>query len=324
MPLRRLQILLWLTLLINLEGQASVRTHLDPPSLHHLYEGREFVDIGQDAKGTTPQEPPPTTSNRIRNSHDYDSYSPQRPHAETSHSKRPLDGPNLYAYVKQNSWTHWDPEGLWIGCLVDVAFMAWDTYQVHSGGISRDTYTKRMALSTACLALNVASGGVGGNGLRMATAGARIAETGAMLSRGERAVMRGTALTTEALAHASDLQVNASNNRGESPTSSSLKTQQDNAVQEGEAGSYGDLKSRSRIGDGLSIHEMPSSAAQIAAKERELGRTLSPAEKLALKKTIPSVAIREETHALTRTYKGNNTAEKIAADSADLERVMNF
>jgi RHS repeat-associated protein len=29
-----------------------------------------------------------------------------------------VDGPNVYCYVGQNPWTHWDPEGLFVGALV--------------------------------------------------------------------------------------------------------------------------------------------------------------------------------------------------------------
>jgi RHS repeat-associated protein len=29
-----------------------------------------------------------------------------------------VDGPNVYCYVRQNPWTHWDPEGLFVGALV--------------------------------------------------------------------------------------------------------------------------------------------------------------------------------------------------------------
>jgi RHS repeat-associated protein len=84
-----------------------------------------------------------------------------------------IDGPNLYAYVKQNPWTYWDPEGLFIGFIVDAVVAVSDTYQYATGGISGAEYSGRMALTAASVVANAASGGTAGLAVRGASLAAR-------------------------------------------------------------------------------------------------------------------------------------------------------
>jgi RHS repeat-associated protein len=77
-----------------------------------------------------------------------------------------VDGPNLYAYVTQNPWSKFDPDGLFWAFAVDAGFAAWDVYQYTSGNISHAEYNQRMAITIASVALNaVAGGGFTGGGL---------------------------------------------------------------------------------------------------------------------------------------------------------------
>jgi len=93
------------------------------------------------------------------------------------------------------------------------------------------------------------------------------------------------------------------------------------AIQQGEVGTYGALKARSK-GSGLEIHESPSRAAQQKAFVKqyleEHGRPPSKAEINEFRKGNPSIALDPGTHALTDTYKGRNKAAKSSADAANL------
>lgn len=95
-----------------------------------------------------------------------------------------------------------------------------------------------------------------------------------------------------------------------------------NKIKEGDVGTYGELKAKSK-GSGLEIHEVPSKAAQEKAFVEqyfaENGVLPSPKEIKEFRKGNPSVALSNETHQMTSTYKGKNTASLIAEHASDLE-----
>ncbi len=89
-----------------------------------------------------------------------------------------VDGPNLYAYVKQNPWSAYDADGLFLSALVTAGFAAYDTYQYATGKISGAEYGGRMALNGAALVADAASGGMGGGiAVRMASVSSRAVTT---------------------------------------------------------------------------------------------------------------------------------------------------
>lgn len=231
-----------------------------------------------------------------------------------------VDGPNLYAYVRQNPWSKFDPEGL------QTFGQAWTDFALHDDmdldraakGPDLVTATTQVAGATAQAVLIVAPGPKVGAGVGAAERTAVSIEESAGKAPGffSKAWGKFTGLFRRGGGAAAE-DAAAMKNAGNAGQieESAAKTR---AVQEGEVGLYGDLKNRSVPHDGLDIHEVPSSAAQIAAKESELGRKLTDAEKAELKASNPSIAIRSETHALTDTYKGRNTPTKIASDAANL------
>lgn len=66
------------------------------------------------------------------------------------------------------------------------------------------------------------------------------------------------------------------------------------------------------------MDHQPSFAAQVAAKEAALGRSLTPAERAAVKASTPAVASPRPVHQQTSpTYGGRNTPSQIADDAND-------
>ena len=131
------------------------------------------------------------------------------------------DGPNLYAYVQQNPWTKFDPDGLFWAFAVDAAFAAWDAGQYFSGNISHAEYNQRMAITLASVALNAATGGGFTGGGLFAQAGGRAALKAAVSPAG-RAAMSGliqTASHIEDFAKAGTA-LNSLRNRSEGSSSS--------------------------------------------------------------------------------------------------------
>jgi len=67
------------------------------------------------------------------------------------------------------------------------------------------------------------------------------------------------------------------------------------------------------------MDHQPSFAAQVAARESALARTLTEPERAALRASTPAVASPRRIHQQTSpTYGGRNTADQISADAADL------
>lgn len=88
-----------------------------------------------------------------------------------------VDGPNLYAYVQQNPWTKFDPEGLFWSAIITAGFAAYDTYQYATGQMSGAEYAGAMALNGAALLADVATAGQGGGlAVRAANATIRVAK----------------------------------------------------------------------------------------------------------------------------------------------------
>jgi len=94
-------------------------------------------------------------------------------------------------------------------------------------------------------------------------------------------------------------------------------------VQPGDTGTYGSLKTQKRANgetEALDMDHQPSFAAQVAAKQKALGRRLTDQELAELKANTPAVASPRTIHQGTSpTYGGRNTAQKVQQDAADLE-----
>ena len=93
-------------------------------------------------------------------------------------------------------------------------------------------------------------------------------------------------------------------------------------VKEFDTGRYRDLQSRETVGDGLQHDHIPSSAAVLRAREIELNRDLTKAERRALHNDAIAVEISDLLHSQSRTFKGRNTAQQISDDAADLGEAM--
>ncbi|WP_240754573.1 RHS repeat-associated core domain-containing protein [Lampropedia aestuarii] len=124
----------------------------------------------------------------------------------------------------------------------------------------------------------------------------------------------------------------AANTRPEVSSSASLLPEPagalnaSSAVRPGQTGSYGDLKAQKRVfgeTEPLDMDHQPSFAAQVAAREAAFGRTLTKAERVALKASTPAIASPRRVHQQTSpTYGGRNTQSRIAEDAADLNDAM--
>jgi hypothetical protein len=68
----------------------------------------------------------------------------------------------------------------------------------------------------------------------------------------------------------------------------------------------------------LTGDHIPSNAALKKFWENLLGRPLSPAEERFIQENGTSLALRDELHALSRTFRGRNTGSQIAQDADDL------
>ena len=90
----------------------------------------------------------------------------------------------------------------------------------------------------------------------------------------------------------------------------------------GQAGTYGELKAqKGAFGETepLDMDHQPSFAAQVAAREAALGRTLTPSERAAVKASTPAIASPRAVHQQTSpTFGGRNSPARIAEDAADL------
>ncbi len=88
-----------------------------------------------------------------------------------------VDGPNLYAYVQQNPWSKFDPDGLFWSAIVTAGFAAYDTYKYATGKMSGSEYAGAMALNGAALLADVSTGGMGGGlAVRALNAGVKVAK----------------------------------------------------------------------------------------------------------------------------------------------------
>jgi hypothetical protein len=85
-----------------------------------------------------------------------------------------------------------------------------------------------------------------------------------------------------------------------------------------EVDTYGNLRSRSLVGDGLDLDHQPSNASNIASAEAALGRELTPAEAAAIRDQGTAVAVPQQWHrSFSPTYGGRNTLAQIQADALD-------
>jgi RHS repeat-associated protein len=247
-----------------------------------------------------------------------------------------VDGTNEFNYVRDNPWTHWDPEGLddtdasdqsggwhpfqWIADHITVPILAspiiaWDhiVYGSSSNDASNDMINHFNGNPDTVAKVNNARGQAVTSLPAVASIPAFVPGT---TLTGPAALPDSVGIAPATTAERNSTEV-AAVNAATRDAAAATPTGGARAVVEGEVGTYGDLKARSVVGDGLDIHEVPSAAAQIAAKEAELGRELTPGEATALKNSNPAIVIRAETHALTDTYKGRNTPAQIAQDAAN-------
>lgn len=99
-------------------------------------------------------------------------------------------------------------------------------------------------------------------------------------------------------------------------------TNQVKAVTPGQQGSYAGLKSQKAAHgqtEALHMDHQPSLAAQIAARQEQLGRTLTKSEISQLRSSTPAVASPAAVHQQTSpTFGGRNTSTQIANDAQNL------
>ncbi|MGV7960573.1 hypothetical protein QPK13_05455 [Photorhabdus tasmaniensis] len=72
------------------------------------------------------------------------------------------------------------------------------------------------------------------------------------------------------------------------------------------------------MGDRVEHDHIPSYAALRTAKEKELGRKLTPEEDKALYQNSTAVEVPKDVHAAGPTYRGKNTREQVNQDAMDL------
>jgi len=79
------------------------------------------------------------------------------------------------------------------------------------------------------------------------------------------------------------------------------------------------LRARSRTKDGLQIDHQPSSASLKAAREKQLGRKLTPQEAKDIDSQAAGVALPDKVHAAQPTTGGRNTQDQINRDKDNLK-----
>ncbi len=85
-----------------------------------------------------------------------------------------------------------------------------------------------------------------------------------------------------------------------------------------EVDTYGNLRSRSVPGDKLTLDHQPSNASNLPRAEAELGRPLTPAERIQIRDEGVAVAVPEELdRGFSPAFGGRNTPDQIAADAAN-------
>ncbi|MCW1877825.1 hemagglutinin repeat-containing protein [Erwinia sp. INIA-01] len=82
--------------------------------------------------------------------------------------------------------------------------------------------------------------------------------------------------------------------------------------------SYKELKAREVVGDNLEHDHIPSFAAIRQAKEKELGRKLTPTEEKALYNNATAVEVPKDVHQAGPTYGGKNNATQVKNDAMNL------
>jgi hypothetical protein len=96
------------------------------------------------------------------------------------------------------------------------------------------------------------------------------------------------------------------------------KTTEKTHVKPLDVGTYGDLKKLEKTGDNLEHDHIPSSAALKKAKEKQLGRKLTPKEAREIHERGTAIEVPKEVHAKGDTFRGKNTSDRIDADASDL------
>jgi hypothetical protein len=114
-----------------------------------------------------------------------------------------LQGYNRYSYVHNNPLTYKDKTGHWLGLLVDVAFLAKDTYEFATGKQSGAEYTGNIVLTVGCAGADIFTGGGGAAVNIEVHAGAAALKVGVKLT--EQGIKEAaTHVVVEAAGHAAD------------------------------------------------------------------------------------------------------------------------
>jgi hypothetical protein len=88
-------------------------------------------------------------------------------------------------------------------------------------------------------------------------------------------------------------------------------------VRAGEVDTHANLTSRQLPNDGLQLDHQPSHASNVLRRSLELGRPLTAAEEAEVFSQGTAVALPDEVHALSPTFRNLNTPALQAADAAD-------
>lgn len=95
------------------------------------------------------------------------------------------------------------------------------------------------------------------------------------------------------------------------------------AVKALDVGTYSELKKGEQVGDNLEHDHIPSSAALKKAKEKQLGRKLTPQEAREVHERGTAIEVPKEVHSKSDTFRGKNTPDQIDADASNLSAAAN-
>ena len=231
-----------------------------------------------------------------------------------------VDGPNLYAYVRQNPWTHFDPEGL-------------ETAAVSRWALHPETMPNTQAFGEVTAAVTETTAKVAG---AVVVGTAKVA--GGFLAGTNPVAQAQYQQMVNPDASQAQIQQNTENQLEFNNAVNSLGIPESAGRPEmgipepgkpipgsgriGDVGTMRDLKVPG-AGTGLERHEIPSRAAQEMAFVQQFitqtGRRPTTSEINSAMQNNPAVLIPPDTHAATDTYGNNNNRSQIKKDSQNLD-----